>query len=205
MKEFWDDRFRLAPYAYGKAPNTFFKNSLDKYNINGRILLPAEGEGRNAVFAAEQGCEVVAFDISEEGKKKALQLAKARKVHIDYTVGNFLEMEFNVDSFDAVALIYAHFPPNIRSHYHEKIVKLIKPNGMVIFEAFSENHLPFRARNPKVGGPNQLEMLFSIDSVKNDFSDFELIELEETETELNEGDFHVGKAMVIRFIGRKLN
>jgi len=203
MKEMWDNRYRAVEYAYGTTPNVFFKSSLDKYNLKGSILLPAEGEGRNAIYAARQGLAVSAFDISEEGRKKALQLAAAHNVVIDYNVGEFLEMDFTENSFDAAALIYAHFPPNKLSNYHKRIADLIKPNGLVILEGFSKNHLPLREKNPKVGGPNKLEMLFSIESIRNDFPDFEILELEEVETILNEGEFHIGKAKVIRFVGRK--
>ena len=82
MKQMWDNRYRASEYAYGTEPNTFYKQTLDEYDLKGKILLAAEGEGRNAIYAAEKGLEVVAFDISEEGKKKALQLAKKKNVNI---------------------------------------------------------------------------------------------------------------------------
>ena len=70
MKEFWDQRYAAAAYAYGESPNLWYKSRLELLTP-GRILLPADGEGRNGVFAASLGWEVVSFDISEEGCKKA--------------------------------------------------------------------------------------------------------------------------------------
>ena len=46
-------------------------------------------------------------------------------------------------------------------------------------------------------------MLFSIDEIKSDFDNYEIIELEEKEIELKEGLFHNGQGSVIRFVGRK--
>lgn len=201
----WNERYRSASFAYGKEPNDFFKESLNKYNLSGKVLFPAEGEGRNAVYAAKQGLDVIAFDISQEGKNKALKLASAEKVNIDYRVGDFLTMDFVERSFDCAVLIFAHFPPNILSDYHKKIASLIKPEGLVILEGFSKNNLSYRAKNPKIGGPNKEEMLFSKESIAHDFSDFEILKLEEQEIELNEGGFHNGIGKVIRFVGRKSN
>jgi len=203
MKEMWNERYSAKEYAYGTTPNDFFKYGLEKYKPQGRILLAAEGEGRNAVYAAMKDMDVYAFDISEEGKKKAEQLANKNLVSISYEVGDFLEMTYSDNHFDAAALIYAHFPPNILSVYHQKIGSLIKPGGLVILEGFSKNNLPLRIANPKVGGPDNIEMLFSVQSIQNDFTNFEVLEFEEAEVNLNEGLYHIGKAKVIRFIGRK--
>src|SRR5688572_28635163 len=82
----WNDRYSKDEYAYGERPNNFLKEQLEKIKV-GSILFPAEGEGRNAVFAATLGWNVSAFDISAEGKNKALRLAETHKVTIDYQVG----------------------------------------------------------------------------------------------------------------------
>lgn len=203
MKELWDSRYANTDYAYGIAPNQFFKEILDQNSFEGRILLPAEGEGRNAIYAAKKGLEVFAFDISSEGKKKALKLAKEERVEINYEVGDFFNLQLINEKFDVAALIFAHFPSNISPKYHNKVAELIKPNGMLILEGFSKNHIELQKENPKVGGPKNIDMLFSVESIKNEFSNFETILLEEKEIELKEGKLHRGQSKVIRFIGRK--
>ena len=115
MKEFWDDRYSKEDYAYGTSPNLFFKEVIDKYNVKGKIIFAAEGEGRNAVYAAQKGLQVFAFDISQEAKKKALRLAKEKAVEIHYEVGNFFDLKMVKESYDGAALIYAHLPQNILS------------------------------------------------------------------------------------------
>jgi len=198
----WNDRYSKEEFAYGKQPNNYLKEQLLKLN-SATILLPAEGEGRNAVFAAKLGWKVSAFDISVEGKNKALQLAETNNVTIDYQIGELQALDYKPEQFDAIALIYAHFPADIKSSIHKTLDKYLRKGGVIIFEAFSKNHLSYIAKNEKVGGPKEIAMLFSIDELRSDFQNYEIIELTEQEIELNEGLFHNGTGSVIRFVGIK--
>lgn len=198
----WDERYSMDEFAYGETPNIYLKDQLTKLPA-GTILFPAEGEGRNAVFAAKMGWTVFAFDISNEGKNKALRLAEKKNVSIDYKVGELEVLGFTVGQFDAIALIYAHFPADIKSTYHKTLDKYLKMNGTIIFEAFSKKHIDYLNANEKVGGPKDIQSLFSIDEIKEDFPNYEFIELAENEIELSEGFFHNGTGSVIRFVGRK--
>ncbi len=200
--ERWNDRYSKEEYAYGMQPNNYLKEQLEKLKP-GTILFPAEGEGRNAVFAAKLGWTVSAFDISAEGKKKALRLAEMNQVTIDYEVGELETLGYRPGQFDAIALIYAHFPAAVKSHLHKTLSQYLGKGGWVIFEAFSKRHVDYIARNEKVGGPKDLAQLFSIDEIKSDFPNYEIMELVEQEIELSEGQFHNGRGSVIRFVGRK--
>ncbi|HYV54268.1 MAG TPA: class I SAM-dependent methyltransferase [Chitinophagaceae bacterium] len=198
----WNERYSNDEFAFGKQPNNYLKEQLEKLNV-GTILFPAEGEGRNAVFAANLGWTVSAFDISMEGKKKADRLAKINNVTIDYQVGDLQEISFDTKQFDVIALIYAHFPANIKSLYHKTLDKYLRNGGVVIFEAFSKRHIDYVSKNENVGGPRDLESLFSIEEIKSDFANYDIIELEEKEIELSEGLYHNGTGSVIRFVGQK--
>ena len=121
------------------------------------------------------GWNVSAFDISAEGKNKALRLAETNKVTIDYQVGELEKLNYNPEQFDAIALIYAHFPADIKSRYHKTLDKYLRKNGIIIFEAFSKKHIDYIAKNEKVGGPKEVAMLFSIDELKSDFGNYEII------------------------------
>ena len=200
----WDERYSKEEFAYGEAPNNYLKAQLTKLPI-GKILFPAEGEGRNAVFAAKLGWSVSAFDISSEGKNKAIKLAEKNNVSIDYQVGVLETLDFESEKFDVIALIYAHFPANIKSLYHKKFDRFLKNNGIIVFEAFSKKHIDYVTANEKVGGPKDIESLFSIAEIKLDFPNYEIIELVEQEIELNEGTYHNGIGSVIRFVGRKMD
>ncbi|HWV74278.1 MAG TPA: class I SAM-dependent methyltransferase [Pseudosphingobacterium sp.] len=199
----WNERYNDAAYAYGTDPNHFLRKALSDIRENGKILFPADGEGRNSVYAATLGWDVYAFDISEAGKKKALKLASEHNVSLDYRLGELPTLDYKSGQFDAIALVYAHFPAAIKSDYHKRLVDLLKPGGHVIFEAFSKNHLVYRKRNPAVGGPADLESLFSMEELESDFQEFDFLSILETEIELEEGRFHIGKGSVIRFVARK--
>lgn len=197
MKEFWNERYAEADYAYGCEPNIFLKENISKLP-NGKILFPAEGEGRNAVFAAQLGYNVSAFDTSEEGQKKAIKLAQNSKTSIDYKVGFLEDLNYSENEFDAIVLIYAHVPANVRKEFHHKLLSLLKTNGIIIFEAFSKEQLKYNS-----GGPKEIKMLFSEEEVKEEFPNLKFSIIETTETELKEGKYHIGKANVVRFIATK--
>lgn len=200
--EMWNERFRQRAYVYGESPNEYLKEQLDKL-LPGTILFPAEGEGRNAVYAAKSGWTASAFDISIAGQKKAFQLAEKNGVRIDYQLGELASLGYQPGQFDALALIYAHFPSPIKSVYLKTLSTFVRKQGTLIFEAFSKSHLAYVARNSSVGGPRELDMLYSAEEIKDCFPGFEVLELVEKEIDLREGDYHQGTGSVIRFLGRK--
>lgn len=194
--DFWNERYAQKEFVYGIQPNLFFKEQLDQLKA-GNILLPAEGEGRNAVYAASQDWNVVAFDISKSGKEKAMQLSVAKKVFVDYQVTGVLDFKTDI-KFDVIGLCYTHFPMEIRKEAFQHLLKHLKPNGTIIFEAFAKAQL-----GKPSGGPKNEEMLFSIEEIENEFSELEFNVLKEETIELSEGNYHKGKAEVIRFVGIK--
>ncbi|AGA78871.1 class I SAM-dependent methyltransferase [Echinicola vietnamensis] len=200
--EKWNERYSDPAFAYGEEPNEYLKEQLEKLDP-GKILFPAEGEGRNAIFAAQSGWEVSAFDISKVGREKAKQWATRQGVVLDYQVGELPRLDYHEGQFDAIALIYAHFPATIKSTYHKILVDYLRPGGHVIFEAFGKNHLALRNQNPKVGGPKDVDTLFSVAELKADFKNVEMLNLEEKVISLREGLYHNGEGSVIRFVGKK--
>jgi 2-polyprenyl-3-methyl-5-hydroxy-6-metoxy-1,4-benzoquinol methylase len=200
--KFWDDRYGEQEYVYGREPNEFFKESLKKLPV-GKILLPAEGEGRNAVHAASHGWDVYAFDQSTEGKHKAMMLASDHMVRIDYRITSAIDMDYPTESFDVVALIYANFTPDIRPEIHQRLCEYLKPGGYIIFESFSKSQLEYQEKYNS-GGPKRADMLFDEIEIRREFDTLEINEVQELETELKEGAYHHGPASVIRFIGKKI-
>lgn len=193
MKEFWNERYAQEDYAYGTAPNAFFKEILDSLP-KGSVLLPADGEGRNAVYAAKSGHEVLAVDMSKSGREKALNLAKEQGVTIDYIVADLLTFTTE-QKFDVIALIYAHFPKALRKEIHQKLIQLLKPKGILIVEAFHPKQLNFSS-----GGPKNEDMLYSLDLLRKDFNEPEEIYAKELTILLDEGEHHQGEAAVTRFV-----
>ncbi len=197
MSSSWDERYKNKEFVFGTDPNEFFADTLK--NIKpGRILLPCEGEGRNAVYAAKKGWMVEAFDLSIEGKKKAELLALENDVQIHFQVADAVKVEFVPETFDVIALIYAHFPPEIRTFVHQNMIEWLKPGGMLLMEAFNPEQLGNNS-----GGPKDPDMLYTEEILKIDFDGLKIIMLEKAKITLNEGSRHKGLADVIRFIGVK--
>ena len=197
MKEMWDQRFAGEEYVYGIDPNQFFKETIERLKP-GKLLLPAEGEGRNAVFAAKLGWQVTAIDYSEQARIKALKLAKQNNVSFDYFVMDMLHMELEEEYFDAVGLFYFHMPPDYRTEVHEKIFKSIKKGAFLVLEAFNVLQL-----NNGSGGPKSKDMLYTPEMIENDFPGLEFIQLEELSIDINQGIMHRGEANIIRVFGMK--
>lgn len=130
-------------------------------------------------------------------------MAEQNNVKIDYRVGELPELDFEEEYFDVVALVYAHFPAKIKSQYHQLLDRYLKKGGFVIFEAFSKNHLEYRMKNENVGGPKDMESLFSIEELKNDFQNYDFQVLREEVIDLNEGVYHIGIGSVVRLTGMK--
>jgi len=195
MENIWNQRYAQEEYVYGVNPNEFYKEELSKLQP-GKILFPAEGEGRNAVYAAIKGWDVVAFDSSEEAKKKAEKLAEKNNVRLNYQTASIEEFEYDENSFDAIVLIYVHTMN--REQNHQKLLRMLKPGGVIILEGFSKEQMMNNS-----GGPRNSEMLFSEEELTRDFNDLKEKQITKTETELNEGQLHKGKASVIRLLGIK--
>lgn len=197
MKTFWDERYAGQQYVYGKEPNVFFRQELDKLSPS-RLLLPAEGEGRNAVYAAGHGWEVDAFDYSGSALKKASQLAQEKKVTINYMLSDLQSFKWPENTYNAIGLFFVHLQPADRIFLHEQAMKALQAGGVLILEGFAKEQLPLSS-----GGPKNLEMLFSKTMLAKDFSDFSLQLLERESVILNEGAYHRGHAEVIRMIVKK--
>ncbi len=199
-KEFWNERYRSNEYIYGEKPNVYFQEKLSSIP-KGKILLPCEGEGRNGVYAAQKGFIVFGFDQSEIAKEKALRLAVKFGVNITYDVCEIENMNYEKQSFDALGLIFAHFPIQKQIEYHKKFFLYLKPNSYIILEGFHKKHLEYQKIYPQVGGPKEENMLYELEFFQKNFPNLKILEGEEKEISLNEGRFHIGKAYVVRIFG----
>lgn len=195
MKEFWNQRYAEDGHAYGVEGNEFLSEELKKLSP-GKILLPADGQGRNACMAAKLGWEVHAFDYSESGQKCALDLANECGVNIKFDCCSAEDFNAEAASFDAIALIYAHLPN--RADFHKNMLKYLKPGGKIILEAFSKDQI-----GKPSGGPQKAEMLFSVAELKEDFASLSHLNVNAEFIELREGKYHVGEAAVVRAVGIK--
>lgn len=191
--EFWNEKYAAETLHYGEKPNRYLALMLDS-RAPGRLLLPAEGEGRNAVFAARHGWEVHAFDQSARGREKALALAEKAGVEIHYQQADALAYQPE-GKFDAIALIYTHLPAELRRPFHAKLPDWLRTAGEIWVEAFAPGQLQFRS-----GGPQNEAMLYTPALLEEDFgAHLQIRQNEITQYELDEGPGHQGKGEVVRF------
>jgi cyclopropane fatty-acyl-phospholipid synthase-like methyltransferase len=195
--QFWNNRYETNDTVYGYEPNQFLKSFIDSHKP-GTILLPAEGEGRNAIYAAKKGWKVDAFDFSSVARQKAMQQAEQEKVNIHYEVMNIEDFKAT-KQYDAVGLIYVHLQPELRKKFHAEIVKSLPQAGYLFFEAFAKEQI----KNTS-GGPKEEALLYDAASVCNDFQLLHIISCVQKQVDLSEGTFHKGKADVLRLIGQKI-
>ena len=203
ISKFWDDRYGGTDYAYGTAPNQFLTEQQQRLQPDMKVLVVGDGEGRNGVWLALQGLQVLSVDLSAVGLEKSQKLAAQHQVQlktecVDLTTWNWPEAKY-----DLVVSIYLHFAPTVRQRMHQAMLKALKPGGLFILEAFNAEQLKYQ-RKYDSGGPPIGEMLYTPEMLQEDFASGKILELSETITELREGQYHNGKAAVIRLILQKL-
>ena len=193
---FWNKRYASDDYLYGTEPNSFL---AEQYRLlRGPVLSLSEGEGRNAVFLASHGLEVVCVDISEVALEKEKKLAISRGVEIATMVCDLETFEPEEDHYGSVVSISAHLPSKVRNRLYPLLERSLRPAGTIILEAYSENQL-----SRDTGGPKDLDMLMTVDKLRREFPNCEPVVLREIEREVSEGEGHTGMASVVQFIARK--
>ena len=197
MNEFWNTRYSQEEYVYGTNPNTFFKEQIDKLEP-GRLLMLGEGEGRNAVYAAKLGWHVDAVDFSEEAKKKALLLAEKNSVSINYALSSLEDYIPQKSFYDAVGLIFIHLNNSLSKRVHAKCIDALKPGGKIILEAFEKEQLQYKS-----GGPQNPDLLYTVEDIQTNFNVLKTEHLIKQIVNINEGSYHSGEAVVIKYTGIK--
>jgi cyclopropane fatty-acyl-phospholipid synthase-like methyltransferase len=197
--ERWNGRFSAPDYLFGTEPNRFLASHKALLRAGQRALCVADGEGRNSVWLAEQGLEVVAFDFSPVGVEKARKLAAGRGVRVAHEVAGVYDWAWPQESFDLVAAIFVQFAdPAMRSFMFERMTRALKRGGVLLLEGYTPKQLEYRT-----GGPSRLENLYTAGMLREAFGGFEILELREYEAELGEGAAHAGRSAVVDLVARK--
>lgn len=194
----WDQRYAEPGFAYGTEPNDFLRAQADQLPPGGEVICLADGEGRNGVFLAERGHRVTAVDLSTVGLKKAAGLAAERGVSIETVHADLEDFDLGQDRWDGVVSVFCHMPPKIRTHLHRKIVRGLRPGGVLILEAYSPAQL-----GRGTGGPPIIEMLYALDVCRAELEGLTWVVAQETERAIKEGRYHDGESAVIQLVGQK--
>ena len=194
----WDQRYQENKPVYGEAANDFLAEQVGLLRP-GTCLCLAEGQGRNAVWIAEQGFAVTAMDQSSVGMAKAAELAAARGVALETAVGDLAEFDLGLGKWDNIVSIFGHLPSPLRRDVHRRVVEALRPGGIFLLEAFTPDQLATEG----TGGPADPDMLLTIAKLRAELPELEVVFAREIVRPVNEGDYHKGDCAVVQFIARK--
>ena len=195
----WDQRYAGEDYLFGQAPNRFLAAQTTRLQSGKSALCLADGEGRNGVWLAELGLNVLSVDSSSVAQKKARRLALARGTHIELELADLSTWSFPGSRFDVVAAIFIQFAaPSLRAVLFEGIKRALKPHGSVFLEGYRPEQLEYRT-----GGPSIIDNMYTEALLREAFSDFEIPELKQYDAVIEEGSGHNGMSALIDLVARK--
>jgi SAM-dependent methyltransferase len=197
--ERWQDRFSGPGYAFGKEPNYFLQSCRRLLPQSGRALAVADGEGRNAVWLAEQGLDVLSIDFSPLAQAKARALAAERGVSVIFELADIHGWNYPEAEFDVVVEIFTQFSsPNERRSKWDGMRQTLKPGGLLIIQGYTPKQIEYAT-----GGPKQIQNLYTREMLEEAFSDFYDLQIVEEEREIHEGTSHVGMSALIGLTAHK--
>jgi SAM-dependent methyltransferase len=198
MATFWDEKFGGNDYLYGTRPNSFLMSRATLFSPGMRAAVPGDGEGRNGVWLAERGLDVLSVDSSAVGQAKARALAAERGVPYRTELADLTLWDWPRETFDAVVSVFCHLHRDHRQRVHRAMLDALKPGGIVVMEAFRPEQLSYRS-----GGPKDPDMLFSVAALAEDFAGAEFVHCVEALDSLDEGPLHRGPAATLQVVVRK--
>jgi len=198
-RAFWDRRYSAPEYIFGKQPNRFLLSQRALFRPGMRVLDVATGEGRNAVWLAQQGCEVLGIDISPLAIDKAKRLAAEHGVQVELQLADVRVWDWAPGMFDAVVSIFIQFAaPGERSAVFEGMQRALRPGGVLIMQGYTPKQVEYRT-----GGPPQAEHMYTEGLLREAFGKLDIVHLREHEDVLSEGTKHVGRSALIDLVARK--
>lgn len=197
--ELWDKRYAGETYLFGERPNAFLARQKQRLQGRRRALAVADGEGRNGVWLAEQGLEVVSLDGSGAAQRKARRLAQQRSVELHLELADLETWSWPSQAFDVVAAIFIQFAsPDLRSRLFAGMRQALAPGGLLLLEGYRPEQLGYRTGGPSVG-----ENLYTEDLLREAFADLQILELTSYDAVIEEGTGHSGMSALIDLVARK--
>ena len=194
----WETRYAASGYLFGTEPNTFLKAQAHRLPASGTALAVADGEGRNGVWLAEQGLDVLAIDFSPIALAKARALAEQRGVKLKTEVADLMTWRWPPAVFDVIAAIFTHFAGAERDTFFAGLKSALKPGGLLLLQAYRPEQLSYRT-----GGPPEAERTYTRAILEDAFGDFSALEIREHDSVISEGTAHVGMSALIDLVGKK--
>ena len=151
----WDEKYASMDLVWNQGPN----QSVSSYFSDkkpGRVVDLGCGEGRNAIWLAQQGWTVTAVDFSTVALTKGAALAERAGASIQFENGDLGEWQSSSPSYDAALLCYIHFPAAMRAKLWKAAFESLVPGGELVVIG---HHL--RNLTEGVGGPQSADVLYA--------------------------------------------
>lgn len=194
----WDAKYAGDAFFYGTEPNTFLVTAAEWLAPGSRILSLGEGEGRNAVYLAGLGHDVVATDQSPVGLRKALALAWRQRVTIGTVAADLASLPIEAGAWDAIVSLWCHLPRIVRRPLYRAVAEGLVPGGLLILESYHPAQIG-RGR----GGPSDPDLTPTLDDLRGELAGLEVLHAAQFEREVSEGEGHQGLSAVVQFIARR--
>jgi cyclopropane fatty-acyl-phospholipid synthase-like methyltransferase len=195
----WNERYAGEHYHFGTEPNVFLASQQGMLKPGMSCLAVADGEGRNGVWLAQQGLEVLSVDSSSVALEKAGKLAQQRGVSVKLEQVDIASWNWGENCFDLVVAIFIQFaPPGIRENMFAHIRRCLKPEGLLLLQGYTPRQLQYGT-----GGPSQAENLYTEALLRKEFTGMEILHLCEHDDIISEGSGHSGMSALIDLVARK--
>lgn len=195
----WDERYGGEGFLFGTEPAAFLTRHAGRFAPGDRVLCVADGEGRNSVWLAAQGCRVAAWDASAVALAKARRLAQARGVAVGFSLAAAEDYAWPDAAFDAVVAIFIQFAgPDLRRRIFAGMKRAVRPGGLILLHGYTPRQL-----DHGTGGPRQVENLYIPQILQDAFAGWDIPVLRSYEAHLAEGTAHAGPSALIDLIARR--
>lgn len=154
---YWNQRYASSELVWtGDANHTLVAETEGL--LPGCALDLASGEGRNAIWLAEQGWSVRAVDFSSVATEKAIRLGKSRQVDhkVDFETADLRVFAPGVQCFDLVVLVYLQIPRAELNPILLAAARAVAPGGTFLLVAHDSENLEHG-----FGGPQRADMLYT--------------------------------------------
>ena len=196
--EHWDERYSHPNYLFGYRPNDFLRQQARLLKPGSRVLCLGDGEGRNGVWLAAQGHEVVSLDFSRVALDKAEALAAERGVALEtwqVDLADWVDQPDPERAWDAIVVIFLHLPAQLRRRVAQTATRQSAPGAKLILESYTPAQLHLNS-----GGPRDPALLQTRRDVAEDWSAWHL-DVRLVERRIFEGMAHQGLSSVVQALG----
>lgn len=195
----WNPRYDRPDYYFGTEPAAFLTAQADMLAPHSRVLVVADGEGRNSVYLAGLGHRVTAFDFASNGVAKACALAEARGVDLDVRQADIFKWDWAAEPVDAVVAIFIQFvEPKHRPEIFAGLDRALVPGGRVLIHGYAPRQVAYGT-----GGPPHVENMYTLPLLREAFAGYEILREADYDAEIEEGVGHSGRSGLIDFVARK--